>query len=200
MQNMIPVLLGGSWASGINLYMTTAGLGIAQRMHWVDLPGELTVLGHPLIIGAAVLMYGVEFIADKIPFVDSIWDMIHTFIRPTGGAIGGYLATANAEPVIQIATAVLTGGIALSSHVTKASTRAAINSVPTGFGNAAASVTEDTAVFGILYFIVKHPVIASFIAVAVIALTIWVLIKFFRFIKRLFNPVKKGEVVPDVAG
>jgi hypothetical protein len=199
MENMVPVLLGGSWASGVNLYMTTAGLGIAQRMHWIDLPGELTILGNPLIIGLAVVMYGVEFIADKIPFFDSIWDMIHTFIRPTGGAMGGYLATAHTDPVIQVAAAMFTGGIALSSHLTKATTRAAINSAPTGVANTAASVAEDTAVFGVLYFIVKHPVIASFIAIALIVLTIWLLRKFFRFLRRLFNPVKKTEAIPQEA-
>src|SRR5262245_31635652 len=128
MGNMIPVILGGSWASGVNLYLTTAGLGIAQRLHWVDLPGNLTVLGNPFIIVLAVLLYAVHFVADKIPFFDSIWDMIHTFIRPVGGAVGGYLATAHTEPFVQIITAMLTGGIALSSHLTKATTRAAINS------------------------------------------------------------------------
>jgi len=193
-ENIVPVLLGGSWASGVNLYMTVAGLGIAQRMNWVDLPGDLNILANPLIIGLAVVMYLIEFVADKVPFVDSAWDMVHTFIRPAGGAAIGYFAAANADPLIQSAVAVLTGSVALSSHLTKATTRAAINSVPTGVGNSVASVTEDTAVFSVLYFIVKHPVIASFLAIAFIALSIWLLIKFSRFLKRLFCPVKKDEV------
>jgi len=85
MDNIIPVLLGGSWASGINLYMTAAGLGISQCMGWMQLPGDLDILSNPLIIGLAVIMYLVEFVADKVPFFDSLWDMVHTFIRPAGG-------------------------------------------------------------------------------------------------------------------
>lgn len=199
MDNLLPVILGGSWASGVNLYLTAAGLGIAQKMGWLSLPGELTILGNPLIILFAVILYAVQFFADKIPFFDSVWDMIHTFIRPTGGALMGYLAAAQAEPVVQGAVTLLAGGIALSSHLTKATTRAAINSAPTGVGNSVASVTEDTAVFGVLYFIVKHPVIASLIAIGLIVLTFWLLKKFFRFLKRLFYPVRKGEVVPQAS-
>lgn len=89
--------------------------------------------------------------------------------------------------------------MALSSHLTKATTRAAINSVPTGVANTAASVTEDAAVFSVLYFIVQHPVIATFLAIAFIALSVWLLIKFFRFLKRLFHPVKKEEAKPAVS-
>jgi hypothetical protein len=163
----------------------------------MHLPGDLTVLGNPLIILLAVVLYAVQFFADKIPYFDSLWDMVHTFIRPTGGALMGYLATAQSDPVIQTAVTALAGGIALSSHLTKATTRAAINSAPTGVGNSVASVTEDTAVFSVLYFIVKHPIIATFIAIALIVFTIWLLRKFFRFLKRLFNPVRKGEVVPQ---
>lgn len=195
MDQLIAVLLGGSWASGVNLYLTTAGLGIAQRMGWVELPGHLEVLSNPLIIFLAVALYAVEFVADKVPFVDSIWDMVHTFIRPVGGAAIGYFAAANAEPLAQTAAALFTGSIALGSHLTKATTRAAINSAPTGVGNTVASVTEDAAVFSVLYFIVKHPIIASLIAIALIALSIWLLRLFFRFLKRLFRPVKKEEVV-----
>ena len=199
MENLLSVLLGGSWASGINLYMTAAGLGIAQRMNWIELPGELTVLGHPLIIALAVIMYVVEFVADKIPFVDSTWDMVHTFIRPTGGAMIGYLGMAQSDPLLQTTVAILTGAVALSSHLTKATTRAAINSAPMGFTNSIASVTEDAAVFTVLYFIVKHPVIAAFLAIGLIALSIWILRKFFRFISRLFRPVKKEEVLSQKA-
>lgn len=197
MDNILPVILGGSWASGVNLYLTAAGLGIAHKMGWLALPGDLTILGNPLVILLAVVLYAAQFFADKIPYIDSVSDMVHTFIRPTGGALMGYLATAQADPVVQTAVTLLTGGIALSSHLGKATTRAAINSAPTGVGNSVASVTEDTAVFGLLYFIVKHPIIATFIAIALIALTIWLLRKFFRFLKRLFHPVRKEEAVPQ---
>ncbi len=199
MDNLLPILLGGSWASGVNLYLTAAGLGVAHKMGWLELPGDLTILGNPLIILLAVVLYSAQFFADKIPYIDSVSDMVHTFIRPTGGALMGYLATAQSDPAVQTAAALLTGGIALSSHLTKATTRAAINSAPTGFGNSVASVSEDAAVFGVLFFIVKHPVIATFIAIVLIILTFWLLRKFFRFLKRLFKPVRKEEVEPQVS-
>ncbi len=194
MQNVIPLVLGGSWASGVNLYLTAAGLGIAQRMHWVQLPGDMGVLGHPLVIGLAVLMYGVEFVADKIPFVDNLWDTIHTFIRPAGGAGIGYLAASQADPVVQTGVAMLTGTLALGSHLTKATTRSAINTTTMGVGAPVASVAEDATVCGVLYLIIKHPIIATLVLIGLIVLCVWLLRMFFRFLKRLFHPVKKGEI------
>lgn len=199
MDSLIPIILGGSWASGVNLYLTAAGLGVAHKMGWVVLPGDLSVLGNPFVILLAGVLYGLQFIGDKIPYVDSLLDMVHTFIRPTGGALMGYLATAQADPAVQAAVTLLAGGIALGAHLTKATTRAAINSAPTGIGNSVASVTEDTAVVTVMFFIVKHPVIATFIAIALIVLTFWLLGKFFRFIKRLFKPVRKEEAVVQAA-
>lgn len=190
----LPLLLGGSWASGVNMYLTAAGLGVAQRMGWLSLPGGLDHLGNPLIIGLAVILYGAQFVADKIPFIDSLWDSVHTFIRPAGGALMGYLATGDANPVMQTAVALATGSIALSSHLTKATTRVAINSAPTGVGNSVASVSEDAAVVGVLYLVIKHPVIAALVVIAVIACSIWFLIKMARFLKKIFAFGKKEEL------
>jgi hypothetical protein len=181
------ILLGGSWASGVNLYLTVAGLGIANRMHWINLPGTMDTISHPLVIAAAVLMYAVEFVADKIPYFDSVWDSIHTFIRPVGGAALGYMATTNLGPAAQTLTAVLGGSVALSSHLTKASTRVAINTSPEPVTNSVASVTEDGLVFGVLWLIVKHPIIAALVAIALIVLTIVLLRIMFRFIKKVFR-------------
>jgi hypothetical protein len=191
----LPLLLGGSWASGINMYMTTAGLGIAHRMGWLTLPGQLDTLSHPGIIGLAILMYAVEFVADKIPFVDSLWDSIHTFIRPVGGGILGYMALGEATPLLQSVAALMTGSIALSSHLTKATARIAVNSVPTGIGNSVASVTEDAGVFGVLYLIVKHPIIATIVVVALIIFSIWFLRIMFRFLRKIFAFGKKEQLV-----
>lgn len=190
---VLPVVLGSSWTSGINLYMTVAGLGIAQRMHWVSLPGDMNTLAHPLVIGAAVLMYAVEFVADKIPFVDSAWDTIHTVIRPLGGAALGAMAAHNMGPAVQTAVGILTGAIALNAHLTKATARAAINAAPTGIGNSVASVTEDASVYGILFLIIKHPVIAVVLVIALIALSIWFLRVMFRFLRSFF----RREVKPQ---
>ncbi|MDD3374372.1 MAG: DUF4126 domain-containing protein [Candidatus Omnitrophica bacterium] len=196
----IPVVLGGSWGSGVNLYLTTAGLGIAQRLHLIELPGSMDILAHPLIIVAALLLYGIEFFADKIPYVDSAWDSIHTFIRPAGGAALGYMAAAGAGPALQIPVALLAGGVTLESHLTKATARAAINTSPEPITNSVASVTEDVSVVGILYLIINHPVIASIVVILFIFVSIWFLKKMFRFLKRIFNPSKKEEIQPQVSG
>ena len=120
--------------------------------------------------------------------------MVHTFIRPVSGAILGYLAVSHAGPIVQAGVAMLTGSVALGSHLSKATTRAAVNTtVPVPFLGTAVSVAEDGAVFSILFFIVKHPIMATFLAVGFITLSVWLLIKFFKFLKRLFNPIKKEE-------
>ena len=94
-------LLGSSWASGINLYLTVACLGIAQRMEWIQLPGNLEILSHPLVIGVAIALAIIEFVADKVPYVDSTWDAVHTFIRPAGGLAIGYMAMTGADPALR---------------------------------------------------------------------------------------------------
>ncbi|MCM8790482.1 MAG: DUF4126 domain-containing protein [Candidatus Omnitrophica bacterium] len=183
--NSIGVLLGATWASGVNLYMTVAGLGIAQRMHWIDLPGEMKVLGHPLIILTAIILYAVEFVADKIPIVDSIWDSIQTFIRPAAGAVLGFMAFSSAGPVVQVPVALLSGSVAMDSHLTKATTRVAVNSTMAG-ANPIASITEDVAVAGVLYLIIKHPVITAIFVMVFIVFSIWFLAMMFKFMKKVF--------------
>lgn len=187
LMNTLGLLLGGSWASGINLYLTVAGLGIAHRMGWIVLPGNMESLAHPLVIGVAVLVYAVEFVADKIPFVDSAWDSVHTFIRPAGGMALGYMAMVDAGPMVQYPVAVLTGAIALDSHLTKATSRAAINTSPEPFSNTIASVTEDVGVIGALYLIIKHPVVASLLVILFIVFSVWFLKKMFRFLKKVLK-------------
>lgn len=193
--NNFALLLGGSWASGVNLYMTVAGLGIAHRAGWIQLPGQMSSLSHPLVIGVAVILYLIEFVADKIPFVDSAWDMVHTLIRPLGGMVLGYLSMAGVGPAFQYPVAILTGAISLDSHLTKATSRAAINTSPEPFSNSIASVTEDAAVVGVLYLIIKHPIIASILVVLFILFSIWFLKTMFRFLKRIFWGKKDKEDV-----
>ncbi len=183
----IPLLLGSSWGSGVNLYLTVAGLGISHRMGWITLPGDMDVASHLLVISAALLIYCVEFVADKVPFVDSAWDSVHTFIRPAGGAILGYLAMAEAGPAVQTAVALMTGGVALDSHLTKATARAAINTSPEPLSNSVASVTEDVSVAGILYLVIRHPVISTIIILAFLVFSIWFLKTMFRFLKKVLS-------------
>ncbi|KPK97598.1 MAG: hypothetical protein AMJ95_08205 [Omnitrophica WOR_2 bacterium SM23_72] len=185
--NSLGVLLGGSWASGVNLYMTVAGLGIAHRMHWITLPGKLDSLSNLFVISVAIIMYLVEFVADKVPYFDSAWDTVHTFIRPLGGAALGYMSMANMGPAAQIPVALLTGTVAMDAHLTKATTRAAINTSPEPVTNSIASVTEDVSVFGVMYLIIKHPIIASILVILFIVFSIWFLKKMFRFLVKVFR-------------
>ncbi len=190
----IGVLLGSSWASGVNLYLSMAGLGIAQRMNWIELPGNLEVLSHPLIIGVAVFLYAVEFIADKIPYVDSVWDSVHTFIRPIASAVLGYTAMADSGQVMQILIAIMTGGIALDSHLTKATTRLAINTSPEPVSNSVASVTEDATVIGILYLIINHPIVAAVLVTLFIIFSVWFFKKMFKYVKKVFSFLSKRKL------
>ena len=187
------VLLGSSWASGINLYLTIAGLGIADRLGLISLPGNLDAISNPVVIAFAILMYAVEFIADKVPLVDSAWDSFHTFIRPIGGAVLSYMAMADVGPVAQIPAALVSGVVSMDSHLTKASTRVAINTSPEPFTNSIASVSEDAMVIGALWMIVQHPVIAGILVILFVLFSIWFLRVMFRFVKKVFRFLGKKE-------
>ncbi len=185
--NSIGLLMGGSWASGINLYMSMAGLGIANRMEWLDLPENLDILSNPIVIGVAIFLFAVEFVADKIPYIDSLWDSVHTFIRPLATSALGYSAMADSGMIMQLLLAFLTGTISLESHLTKATTRAVINTSPEPITNSIASVTEDATVVGTLYLIICHPMIAAVFVTICIILAIWFLKKMFKFLKIVFD-------------
>ena len=185
--NNLSVLLAGTWASGFNLYLTAAGLGIADKAGWIALPGNLDTLSHPLVIGAAVVMFGIEFLADKIPYVDSAWDSVHTFIRPLGGAALAYLGSADMGPAVQTSLTLLGGTVAMESHLTKATTRVAINTSPEPITNSVASVAEDATVIGILWLIIKHPIIAAVVAILLIVLSVLILKMLFRFVGKVFR-------------
>ena len=182
------MILGGSWASGINLYLTIAGLGIADRAGIIDLPGRLEVLSNPLVIFVAVLLFLIEFFADKIPYVDSAWDSVHTAVRPAGAAILSYMAMSNMDSqAIQLSVALLSGTIAMDAHLTKATTRVAINTSPEPFTNIGASVSEDALVLVALWLIVTHPVIAGILVISFVVFSIWFLKVMFRFLKKVFT-------------
>ena len=181
------LLMGSSWACGVNLYLTTASLGIAHRMGWIFLPGKMESLSHPLVIAAALLIFAIEFFADKIPYVDSAWDSVHTFIRPAGGMVLGYLAMSDVGPALQYPVALLTGLIAMDSHLIKATSRAAINTSPEPVSNIVASTTEDIGVLGAIYLIINHPVVVTLLVILFIIFSIWFLKKMFRFLKKVFS-------------
>lgn len=185
--NQLALLLGGSWGAGINLYLTVAGLGLAHRFDLILLPGKMEVIANPLVIGVAILIYAVEFFADKVPLVDSTWDSFHTFIRPAGAIILGYLALSDANPAWQVVISLLCGTVALDSHLTKATARAAINTSPEPLTNSVASVTEDVSVLGALYLIIHHPAIITIGVIGFIIFSIWFLRKMFVFLKKVVS-------------
>jgi hypothetical protein len=189
--NSLGVLAGSSWGSGVNLYLTVAALGIAHRLHLITLPGNLERLDQYPVIILAVILYLVEFIADKIPYFDSLWDSIHTIIRPLGAAALGYLAMGDFGIMAQVPAAFASGSIALDSHLTKAATRVAINASPEPFTNTIASLLEDVSVGGMLLLIIAHPAIASVLVLLFILFSLWFLKKMFRFLKAVFHPNRR---------
>lgn len=168
----LAIAMGASWVSGINLYAAVATLGLLGRFANLRLPGELDILTSWWIIGLAVALYLVEFIADKVPYVDSVWDAIHTFIRIPAGAVLAATAFGDFDRGVQVAAFLLGGGLALSAHGTKAGARAAINLSPEPASNIAASLTEDVIAVGSILL----SVFAPFILFAVI--TVFVILSF----------------------
>ena len=194
------VAMGTAWLSGINLYATAATLGLLQRFDLVKLPGDLGVLGNWWVIGVAAGMYLVEFIADKIPAVDSVWDVVHTFIRVPAGAVMAAAAFSHADPVVRIIALLVGGGVALSSHGAKAAVRATANLSPEPFSNIALSLAEDAVAFGSSFLIVWFPVVMLGIVTLFLFTFFWLAPKFLRSIKRRFGFRGITDVPTSAAG
>jgi len=155
--NTLSLTMGAAWASGINLYAAILVLGVLGATENIVLPAGLEVLMNPLVIGAAGVMYLVEFFADKVPGVDTGWDTLHTFIRIPAGALLAAGAVGDVNPAVAIAAGLMGGGLAAASHATKAGTRVLINTSPEPFSNWTASVVEDVAVVGGLWTALHYP-------------------------------------------
>ncbi|HET9194603.1 MAG TPA: DUF4126 domain-containing protein [Vicinamibacterales bacterium] len=164
--------LGFSFAAGVNLYATVAILGLASRYGWVSLPPQFQAFNNDIVIGAAVVMYLIEFFADKIPYVDSLWDVIHTAIRPVGGALIAVTTLGEASPTVEGLVALLGGTVAAGSHLTKTSTRAAANASPEPFSNWFLSIGEDLFVVGLGFLALKYPVAALVVAAVLLILIV----------------------------
>jgi len=165
-------MLGFSLAAGVNLYATVAILGLAARYGWVDLPPQFDTFDHDIVIGVALAMYLIEFFADKIPYFDSLWDLVHTAIRPLGGALIAVTALGDASPAVEGLVALLGGTVAASSHLTKTSTRAVVNTSPEPLSNWFLSLGEDLFVVGLGYLTLQYPVAALVVSVGLVGLII----------------------------
>ncbi|MFS8084878.1 MAG: DUF4126 domain-containing protein [Acidobacteriota bacterium] len=181
--------MGSSWVAGINLYATVATLGLLSRFANLKLPGELEVLTSWWVIGIALFLFVIEFIADKIPVVDSAWDVIHTFIRIPAGAVLAATAFGDFAKSVQVIAFLLGGGLALSSHGTKAATRAVINTSPEPVSNIVISLAEDVLVVVSILLAVFLPVIVFFVVGAGIAVSIWLLPRVIRFFRQVFRKI-----------
>ena len=198
----ISLALGTAWTTGINLYATVTVLGLLQKFGATKLPGGLDVLDNWWIIGIAAGLYLVEFLADKIPYVDSVWDVVHTFIRVPAGAIVAYAATNQMEPSVYIVAALVGGGLALSSHGTKAALRVGANLSPEPVSNWSLSIVEDIVAFVGTALAVFAPIAIAVVLVIFLMIFLWFAPKVFKAIGRLFKAIGaffRGESFADVA-
>jgi hypothetical protein len=176
----IAVALGAGWASGLNAYAAVLVLGAAQQLGLVTLPQDLQVLASPWVMGVAAILFALNFLADKIPYVDSINDMLQTFVRVPAGALLAYGAAGGLSPEVAVIAGLLGGTLAAGTHVAKTGTRALINSSPEPFSNIAASLTEDVSVIGGLVLAITHPITFLCLLALFVALLIWLLPKLVR--------------------
>ena len=179
--------LGLSFAAGVNLYATVAILGLAARYGWVDLPPQFQTFNNPVIIGTALVLYLVEFFADKIPYFDTLWDILHTAIRPLGGALIAITTLGDASPGVEGLAALLGGTVAAGSHLTKTSTRAVANTSPEPASNWALSFGEDVFVIGLGYLALAHPIAALLVSGVLLIVIVVFAAVIVRTVRRWFS-------------
>ncbi|MBA3344864.1 MAG: DUF4126 domain-containing protein [Gemmatimonadales bacterium] len=186
--------LGTSFASGLNVYLTVAAAGLFQRFGVVNLPEQLQILSHPVVLGVALTLFVVEFVADKIPYVDTVWDAAHTFIRPPAAAVLSYSAFAGeALPEEwKLGAALLAGSVALTSHGAKASTRAAVNVSPEPFSNWTLSLLEDGLVVFLAWMAAEHPLLTAALVVVLVVAGVFVIWKLFGFLRQALVRLRSG--------
>src|SRR6202161_3810151 len=176
--------LGAGFSSGLNLYATIATLGLLERFGVIHLPPSLHGLSHPAVLAIAVVLYVLEFFADKIPYIDTAWDVIHTFIRPPAAAFLAYSAAGAAPAEWRWGAALLAGGVALTSHGTKASARAAVNTTPEPFSNWALSFGEDVLAVWLTWLATVHPTATIVVVSILLVIATFLIFHLFRFLRR----------------
>jgi hypothetical protein len=194
---MLALTMGVGWASGINLYATLLTLGVLANTGHMVLPEELAILADPMVMGAAGLMYMVEFTADKIPGIDTGWDSIHTFIRIPAGAVLAATIIGDMSPAVEMAAALVGGGLAATTHATKAGSRILINTSPEPFTNWTASIAEDFLVIAGLWTAIQNPWLFMILLVLFLLMLIWLLPKIWAGVKTVFRAIKRLFVKED---
>ena len=184
----IGILAGSGWASGINLYLVTLLLGIASRLGWADVP---QVFGRTDLMVGAGLLFGVEFVADKIPYLDNVWDAIHTVVRPLGAAVIGSVIAGDASSVGAGVGAVSAAALALNAHAAKASTRLAVNTSPEPVSNISLSLLEDMSVTGLMALAIAYPAIAFVVVIVLVIAAAALTVFLYRVARRASRSVKE---------
>jgi hypothetical protein len=185
--------MGFSFAAGINLYATVAILGLASRYGWVALPPQYQVFDNNWIIGGALALYVIEFVADKIPWVDSVWDAVHTVIRPVGGALIAVATLGDQSTAMQTVIALFGGALAASTHFSKAGTRVLANASPEPFTNWILSIGEDAFVVGLGVLALKYPAAAAIVVIVCVAVIVSFAALIVKLVRRRFAPVATGQ-------
>ena len=181
-----------SFAAGLNVYATVATLGLLAHTHWMTLPHSLGMLGNWWMIGAAAILFGVEFFADKIPAFDLVWNALHTFIRVPVAALLAFQASSGLSPLEQAAAAAIGGTIALAAHSGKTAVRAAVTPSPEPFSNIALSSAEDAGAVGLTWLATAHPYIAGGIALAGVIVAILLIGLVWKALKSLFRGMERA--------
>jgi hypothetical protein len=199
--NITALIVAASFAAGLNIYATVLTLGILARTHWVTLPPGLDSLGHTWVLVVCTIMFAVEFVADKIPAFDMVWNGLHTMVRVPIAALVAYHASSQLSPSMQILATTLGGGIALAAHSSKTLVRAAVTPSPEPVSNIALSSAEDVFAVGLTWFATNHPFIAAAIAgilLLIVALAARALIKAIRKpLRKIFRPKLDAEITPS---
>jgi hypothetical protein len=180
-----------SLLAGWRLYLVTFAVGLAMKFGWIALPQQLhalDVLANNWIIGIAALGTVAEFFADKIAWVDSLWDAIHSVVRPVGGALLSMAIIDGADPTWQVGSFLLGGGAALLAHAGKAGARALVNASPEPFSNVVVSTGEDVATTGLLGLAIANPIAAALIALILVILSLWLVLAARRMLRRFLEP------------
>ena len=190
-----------AWASGLRLYLVVFAVGMAGYFDYVDLPKGLEVLQHPWVMGAAGFMLAMEFLADKVPAIDSAWDAIHTFIRIPAGALLAAGATGDSLTALTVAAGLLGGTITAGTHFTKAGGRAVINTSPEPVSNWGASFTEDALVVAGIWLAFNHPLVFLLLLLLFLLMLVWLIPKVWRGIRAVIERVSgPRQQLPPPAG
>ena len=195
----LSLALGASFASGINLYATCATLGLLHRFEVIRLPSGIDALANPIVLAVAVFLYVVEFGADKIPYLDNVWDVIHTFVRPGAAAVLAFAAVGDVPEVWRWSAGLLAGTVALTSHGAKATTRAAVNASPEPFSNIMLSLAEDGLAIFVAWMAATHPYLTVVLVAVLLVLCVVLLVTLTRFLRAAFRRLFGRKTAEPVA-